>query len=119
MEEIKNKKSFNGRSFTSIVLFSFLINLIISGIMIQVTEEQTISISKVYFRVLHNITAILFIVFSFVHIAKNWRAMKGHMKKANLGISKEMITAFILTNLIILGCWILSRFLAQAHGFAI
>ena len=87
--------------------------------MIQVTEEQAISISKVYFKVLHNITAIGFVIFSVIHIVKNWRAMKGYMKKANLGISKEMITAFILTNLIMLGCWILSRFLAQAHGFAI
>ena len=114
-----NKKSFNGRSFISLGLFSFLISLIMSGVMIQVTEEQPISISKVYFKVLHNITAIGFILFSVIHIVKNWRAMKEYMKKSSVIISKEMIIIFVLTNLIMLGCWVLSRILIQAHGFVV
>ena len=45
--------------------------------------------------------------------------MKEYMKKSSVIISKEMIIIFVLTNLIMLGCWMLSRILIQAHGFVV
>jgi hypothetical protein len=111
------KKKFNSRAFVSIGTFLFFIGLVASGIMLQITEHQPISLLQVYSKVLHNFSAIAFLVFAISHLMKNWKAMKTHItgikKKV---ISKEMLWGLLLFVIITGGCLILSYFLIDLHG---
>ncbi|MDR0414482.1 MAG: DUF4405 domain-containing protein [Prevotellaceae bacterium] len=108
-------KSFNGRAFVSIVTLLFFISLAVSGIMLQVTDHQPLGFGMVYWHVVHNFSAIVFLVFASVHIVRNGKALKSYISKAKNFISKELVAGLILLMVILLGCWLLSEHLVQFH----
>jgi tellurite resistance protein TehA-like permease len=114
------KRKFNNCAFVSIGTFLFFIGLVASGIMLQITEHQPLSLLKIYSKVLHNFTAIAFLVFAVCHLIKNRKAMKTHItgiKKKVIG--KEMLFGLLLFGIITGGCLILSYFLIDLHGINI
>jgi ABC-type uncharacterized transport system involved in gliding motility auxiliary subunit len=109
------KKSFNSRAFISIATLLFFISLAVSGIMLQVTDHQTYTFSIVYWHVMHNLSAIVFLAFASVHIVRNGKVLKSYLAKAQNAISKELIAGLILLIIILSGCWFISRSLIQIH----
>ena len=108
---------FNSRAFVSIGVLLVFICLAISGIMLQITDHQSYTFWKVYWKVMHNFVAIAFLVFSLGHIGRNRKALKSYISKANSAtIGKEMIFGIILLALIILACFSLSIYLMQIHN---
>jgi hypothetical protein len=109
------KKSFNGRAFVSIVTLLFFAGLAVSGIMLQATDHQPLTFSIVYWHVMHNLFAVVFLVFALVHILRNIKALKSYLSKAKNAISRELIAGLVLLAIILLVCWLLSGNLAQLH----
>jgi hypothetical protein len=64
---------------------------------------------------MHNIFAVVFLVFTPVHIVRNGKALKGYLSKAKNAISKELIAGLILLAIILLGCLLLSEHIAGKH----
>ncbi|MDR1172332.1 MAG: DUF4405 domain-containing protein [Bacteroidales bacterium] len=109
------KKSFNGRAFVSIVTLLFFTGLVVSGIMLQATDHQSLTFNIVYWHVMHILFAVVFLVFALVHILRNIKALKSYLSKAKNVISRELIAGLVLLAIILLGCWLLSGYLAQFH----
>jgi ABC-type uncharacterized transport system involved in gliding motility auxiliary subunit len=109
------KKSFNNRAFVSIVALLFFVSLAVSGIMLQVTDHQSYTFSIVYWHVMHNFSAVVFLVFALVHIVRNGKALMSYLVKAKNIVNKELIAGLILLIIILSGCWLLSEYLAQVH----
>jgi hypothetical protein len=109
-------KSFNSRAFVSIVTLLFFINLVVSGIMLQVTDHQPYTVYIVYWHVMHNFSAIVFLVFALIHIVRNGKTLKNYLSKAKNVIGKELIASLILLIIILSGCWLLSEYMAQLHN---
>ena len=111
-----NKKSFNTRSFISIGIFLFFIVLAISGVVLHATDNKPDTFHKVFFMVAHNISAVGFLIFSTVHILKNWKAIKSYMSgKTKKMISREMLVGIILLILILTLCLIKTVDMSKAH----
>ena len=109
-----NKKSFNTRSFISIGIFLLFMVLAISGVVLHATDNKPDTFHKVFFMVVHNISAVGFLIFSTVHILKNWKAIKSYM--SGKMISREMLVGIILLILILTLCLIKTVGMAKAHG---
>ncbi|MDR1583493.1 MAG: DUF4405 domain-containing protein [Prevotellaceae bacterium] len=109
------KKSFNSRAFVSIVTLFFFISLVVSGIMLQITDHQSYTFGIVYWHVMHNFSAVVFLVFALVHIVCNGKMLKSYLVRAKSIINKELIAGLILLIIILLGCWLLSEHLVQLH----
>jgi hypothetical protein len=112
----RTKKLFNVRAFISIVTLLFFMSLAISGVMLQVTDHQPPDFGVVYWHVMHNLSAIVFLVFASVHIVRNGKALKCYIAKAKNAISRELIAGLILLIIILSGCWLLSEHLARLHA---
>ena len=83
------------RPFVSLATFATFLCLAVSGVALQMTNHQPYTPAKVFFTVLHNVSAIFFLVFSILHILKNWRA-----------ISREFIVCCILLLVLLIVCWL-------------
>ncbi|MDR1631565.1 MAG: DUF4405 domain-containing protein [Dysgonamonadaceae bacterium] len=110
------KKSFNNRAFVSIVALLFFVSLAVSGIMLQVTDHQSYTFSIVYWHVMHNFSAVVFLVFALLHIVRNGKVLKSYLAKARNTVSKELVAGLILLVIILSGCWLLSEHLVQIHN---
>jgi uncharacterized membrane protein len=110
------QKLFNGRSFVSIVTLLFFISLVVSGVMLQVTDHQPLNFGLVYWHVMHNFSAIVFLIFASAHIVRNGKALKCYMARVKNAISRELLAGLILLIIILSGCWLLSEHLTGFHA---
>ena len=102
MDQVLNKKPFNGRAFISIVLFLSGLCLPISGIINHKLQFEPLTIERHFWMSIHNFAAMLFTIFAIIHISYNWRALKHYAKRVKeISISKEAIVAFVLVVIIV------------------
>ena len=115
-----NKKTLTSRSFLSIGTFLFFIVLTISGIALQKIGHAPYTFLKIFFIVAHNISAMLFLIFSIGHIIKNWKAIKSYMSgNAKKIISREMLIGVILLIITLIICCVVAIRAAKEHGIEI
>ncbi|GBR73820.1 hypothetical protein NO1_1106 [Candidatus Termititenax aidoneus] len=80
-------KRINIRAFVSISLFVLLIILFITGIGILAIDVEEMVDPEPYLEFLHiikdihTVAGFLFIGLSIIHLVKNWKVLKGYMKK--------------------------------------
>jgi hypothetical protein len=112
MNENVIQKHFNKRAFISTALFTSGLFLPISGLMNHLLQFEGLTFARHFWMSVHDISGILFIIFSILHISYNWRALINYIKKVkDIFISKEALIAVILV-IIIVG-------LISSHAFHI
>ena len=90
------KKSFNKRAFTSTALLTSGLFLPFSGLMIHLLQFEKLTLEGHFWLSVHDISGILFVIFSILHISINWKALISYAKKAKyVFISKEALIAII------------------------
>jgi hypothetical protein len=91
------KKSFNKRAFTSTALLTSGLFLPVSGLMIHIFQFEKMTLQGHFWMSVHDISGILFVMFSILHISYNWKALISYSRKAkDVFISKEALIAIIL-----------------------
>lgn len=106
------------RPFISIATFATFLCLAVSGVVLQTTDHQPYTPAKVFFIVLHNISAIFFLMFTILHILKNWKAIKTYIKGKNTRkISREFIVGCILLLIILIVCWLKTVYILHTHNY--
>ncbi|MCG8583052.1 MAG: DUF4405 domain-containing protein [Bacteroidales bacterium] len=84
------------RSFvTPYITFSFLV-IAITGIL------MLFHVFDGFTEVLHEITGLMFVIFSILHIVVNWKSLKSHFKKRAFHVS-FVLTVFISTGIVMAG----------------
>ena len=105
------------RSFLSIGTLLFFIFLATSGIALHITDHKPDTFHKVFFMVVHNISAIGFLIFVTGHILKNWKPIKsyisGNTKKI---VSREMLIGIIMLTVVLALCLMKTVGMSKAHG---
>ena len=102
MESDIKKKSFNKRAFISIAMFVSGFCLPFSGYMNHKLQFDVITAERHFWMTIHNVTAILFVVFAILHISYNWRMLINYFKKAKqMFISKEAFAAIAFVIVIV------------------
>ena len=102
MSEIVTQKPFNKRAFISTALFTSGLFLPISGLMNHLLQFEGLTFARHFWMSAHNISGILFVIFSILHISYNWRALINHVKKVrDVIISKEALIAIMLVIIIV------------------
>jgi hypothetical protein len=97
MDITAEKKQFNKRAFTSIAMLLTLLVLPISGGMIHQLLSDPMTQGRHFWMSVHNISALLFTIFSVTHIVINRKTLIRYAVKAKgIAMSKEAIAAFIL-----------------------
>lgn len=96
------KKSFNKRAFISIAMFFSGLCLPFSGFMNHKLQFEHLTVQRHFWMTIHNVAAILFIIFAILHISYNWRVLINYLKKVKeTFISKEAIVAITLVIVVI------------------
>jgi hypothetical protein len=91
------KKPFNKRAFISTALFTTGIFLPISGLMNHVLQFEKLTFERHFWMSVHDISGILFVIFSILHISFNWRTLINYIKRTkDIYISRESLLAIIL-----------------------
>ena len=102
MKITTQKKPFNKRAFTSIAMIVSLMALPISGIINHQLQFEPLTLARHFWMSVHDVSAILLVVFAVFHIFYNWRVLLHYAQKAKeTVISKEAIMAFVLVFLIV------------------
>jgi hypothetical protein len=97
MSENVTKKSFNKRAFTSTALLTSGLFLPFSGLIIHILQFEKVTLEGHFWMSVHDISGILFVIFSILHISYNWKALISYAKKAkDVFISKEALIAIML-----------------------
>jgi hypothetical protein len=110
------RKTLNGRAFISIGTLLFFTGLLVSGIAIQATEHQPNVFCRIYWKVMHNLMAIGFIIFTLLHTWRNMKVLKSYIvSKVKNSISKELIVGLILVAIIASVSWFIAQRLIQIH----
>jgi hypothetical protein len=85
---------FNKRAFYSTGMLLSGLFLPVSGIINHYTGFDGLTTERHFWMSVHNISALLFVVFAILHIRLNWKALSGYLNKAkSVVISKEAIYA--------------------------
>lgn len=109
VQELK-KKSFNRRAFVSIAMFLSGLCLPFSGFMNHRLQFETLTVERHFWMTVHNVAAILFAIFTIIHISYNWKVLIHYANKAKeITISKEAVAALTLV-IIIVGLFSLHAF---------
>lgn len=112
-----NKKYIKNRSFLSIGTFLFFILLVFSGIGLHYLDYLSPSFLLIYFKTLHTISALGFLIFSIGHIWKNWKVIKSYMNgTAKKTMSKEMFIGVIMIIIILIISWFKAVTTANEYG---
>ncbi len=91
------KKSFNKRAFTSTALLTSGLFLPFSGFMIHIFQFEKMTLQGHFWMSVHDISGILFVIFSILHVSYNLKALMSYVKKVkDVFISKEALIAIIL-----------------------
>ena len=69
------KKSFNKRAFISTALLTSGLFLPFSGLMIHILQFEKLTLQGHFWMSVHDISGILFVMFSILHISYNWKAL--------------------------------------------
>jgi uncharacterized iron-regulated membrane protein len=110
MPQENKTKPFNKRAFISTALFVSGLSLPISGFMNHYFQFDMLTLERHFWMSAHDVAGILFVLFSFLHISYNWKALMNYAKKAQeMFISKETLTAIAFV-LVIVG-------LVSSHAF--
>jgi hypothetical protein len=97
MNEKVMKKPFNKRAFVSTALFTSGLFLPVSGVMNHVLQFEGLTLARHFWMSAHDISGILFVIFSVIHVAYNRRSLVNYIKKVkDVFISKEALGAIIL-----------------------
>ena len=114
------KKEIKSRSFLSIGTFLFLIILSISGVALhKMNHQESYSFMFIFYKTLHTISAMVFLIFSTLHIWKNWKAITSYMKGATkMSVSKEMWIIILLTIFILIISIVRSIGVANEYGIS-
>jgi cytochrome b561 len=92
------EKKFNLRGFVSVSLFFLMIIVFVTAVAIQILDEMIDpkTLIEIYLnpgtqntlveilgiiKAIHVVGGFIFIGLSVIHIIKNWKALKGYMKK--------------------------------------
>ena len=101
MEQEAKKKSFNKRAFISTAMFLSGLCLPFSGIRNHNLQFE-FSVERHFWMSVHNMAAILFVIFAIFHILYNWKALMNYIKKTKeMFVSKEAVTAIALVIVIV------------------
>jgi hypothetical protein len=112
MEEIANVKPFNKRAFVTLCMVLSVLIMPISGFMNHELQFEPLTQARHFWMSLHNISAILFVIFVVIHIYLNRRALKNYIaRKESYLISKESLAAMLIIAGII--------FLFASHAFRV
>jgi len=96
------QKPFNKRAFISTALFFSGLFLPISGLMNHILQFEGLTVARHFWMSVHDISGILFVIFSILHISYNWKALINYLKRVkDIYISKEALFAIILVILIV------------------
>jgi hypothetical protein len=102
MSENVTKKPFNKRAFISTALLTSGLFLPLSGLMLHFLQFNGLTFSMHFWMSVHDISGILFLIFSILHISNNWKALINYAKKAkDIFISKEALIAIAMVVLIV------------------
>jgi hypothetical protein len=102
MSENVIQKPFNKRAFISTTLFVSGLFLPVSGLMNHVLQFEGLTLARHFWMSAHDISGILFVIFTILHISYNWKALINYAKKTkDLFISKEALIAIILVIIIV------------------
>ena len=100
--KIIEKRKFNKRAFVSIAMFIALFGLPVSGIINHNLQFEPFTSERHFWMSVHNMSAILFSIFAFIHITYNWRSLANYIKKAqSINVKKEAAFAFIFVVVIV------------------
>ena len=97
-------KDFNLRAFVSLAALLFFLMMAFSGIAVYIKPEGSIAswqdwtfigIGKGAWEELHTLSAIIFLLFSVVHIILNWRFLGLYLKQKRL-LKREFVLGIIL-----------------------
>jgi hypothetical protein len=105
---------FKNRSFLSTGTFLFFVVLAVSGVGLHVLDHQSPTFVLVYFKTLHTIFAVGFLIFSIAHVWKNWKTFRSYIGKK--AVSKEMIIVVVLTIIFLIISWFKAVSTANEHG---
>ena len=116
-----NKREIKSRPFLSIGTFLFFLVLVISGIALhKMNHHTTYSFVFIFYKTLHTISAMVFLIFSALHIWKNWKAITSYMSgTAKKSVSKEMFIVIILTIITLIISIIKTVSTANEHGIEV
>ncbi len=96
------ERPFNKRALISIAMFISGLLLPVSGLMNHILQYELPSRSRHFWMTVHNSSAILFAIFTVLHISLNWRPLMLYIKKMKeITVSREAITAFLLVIFIV------------------
>ena len=96
------KKPFNKRAFVSISMFSSGMILPLSGIMNHRLQLETLSSQRHFWMSVHNSATTLFLGSLLCHLAYNWRAMMGYIRRSKVAfVSKETLYALLLVMFVV------------------
>jgi hypothetical protein len=95
------KKSFNIRAFVSSVMFAAGLVLPVSGLMNHNLQFAPLTLERHFWMAAHNMSALLFVVFTVIHVAFNRRALLHHLKKAGGKINREVVLALLFVAVIV------------------
>ena len=102
MKQETKKKPFNKRAFISTALFVSGLSLPFTGFMNHYFQFDRLTLDRHFWMSAHDITGILFVIFSILHISYNWRVLMNYAKKLKgMLISKEALTAILFVILIV------------------
>lgn len=102
MEQDVKKKQFNKRAFISTALLVSGLSLPLSGFMNHYLQFDNLSAERHFWMSAHDISGILFVLFSILHISNNWKVLLSYAKKAKeVYLSKEALTAIVFVVLIV------------------
>lgn len=102
MNSTTEKKPFNWRAFSSIAMFLSVLGLPYSGIMNHNLQFEQFFSERHFWMSIHNMSAILFMIFAIIHITLNWRALIHYMHKVKGAvISREALTAIAVVFFIV------------------
>jgi len=97
MENKTAKREFNRRAFTSVALFVSGLFLPVSGYMNHQLQFEEMTILRHFWMSVHNMAAVLFIIFIIMHLSFNWRALLNHVNHAKkVVLSKEALLAVVI-----------------------
>ncbi len=78
---INDRPKFNRRAFISLSMAVTALILPVSGIMLHSVSDGPLTAERHFWMGVHNMTAFLFTVFTFLHIVINKKALGGYIRK--------------------------------------
>jgi len=95
-------KKFNKRAFITLAMFMSGLMLPFSGLMNHRLQFDDLTVARHFWMTVHNVSAILIIVFVILHISYNWRFLIKYSKCVGIMIiSKEAIIAVLMVLIIV------------------